>query len=116
MAGQQFSEWKFAYATSTGVAHLDRGEPCQDYALCSGIGSGVLVAVIADGAGTAKYGGNGARLVCESFLNAIARCLESGQLKELSRSWMINWINNYHTELSEIADGNNSSLRDYAST
>ena len=54
----------------TGSLHEAKQKPCQDFYsyACSG---NKLVAVVSDGAGSAKYGKLGARIVCETLVNAL---------------------------------------------
>lgn len=51
--------WRFAVGLTTGVSHLKRGDPCQDRAMAMLSGDTLIVAV-ADGAGSAEFGGEGA--------------------------------------------------------
>lgn len=54
----------------TGGLHLAKKKPCQDFYqyACSG---NKLVAVVSDGAGSAKYGKIGAKVVCETLVNVL---------------------------------------------
>ena len=55
---------------NTGGLHLAKKKPCQDFYqyACSG---NKLVAVVSDGAGSAKYGKIGAKVVCETLVNVL---------------------------------------------
>lgn len=58
-------------ATSVrGVWHENQNLPCQDY-FCHQIRGQKLVAVVADGAGSAKYGKIGAKIVCETLCDVL---------------------------------------------
>ena len=54
----------------TGGLHSAKKTPCQDFYhyACSG---NKLVAVVSDGAGSAKYGKIGAKIVCETLVNVL---------------------------------------------
>lgn len=54
----------------TGSLHEAKKKPCQDFYhyACSG---NKLVAVVSDGAGSAKYGKIGAKIVCETLVNTL---------------------------------------------
>ena len=54
----------------TGSLHTAKNTPCQDFYhyACSG---NKLVAVVSDGAGSAKYGKIGAKMICETLVNVL---------------------------------------------
>lgn len=53
-----------------GALHRAKDLPCQDYA-CSKIYKNKLVALVSDGAGSAKYGKIGARIVCDTLCDLL---------------------------------------------
>jgi hypothetical protein len=59
--------WRFAVGLTTGVSHLKRGEPCQDRAIAASVQQTLIVAV-ADGAGSAPCGGEGAEAAVSAAL------------------------------------------------
>ena len=69
--------WRFAAARSEGTSHQKVGLPCQDWFECRALPNGILVAVVADGAGSASFGGLGARIAAETVLWHISSTLNS---------------------------------------
>lgn len=66
-------------ATSVrGIWHENQNLPCQDY-FCHQSRGQKLVAVVADGAGSAKYGKIGAKIVCETLCDV----LMNGSMKKI---------------------------------
>ena len=71
-------------ATSVrGVWHENQNLPCQDY-FCHQARGQKLVAVVADGAGSAKYGKIGAKIVCETLCDVLI----SGSMKQIKKQIM----------------------------
>ena len=57
---------KVLSASVKGLLHTQKNEPCQDYSLYTLDGRN-FVAIVSDGAGSAKYGRIGARVLCETL-------------------------------------------------
>ncbi len=64
---------KVAAATIQGPMHLNKNLPCQDYCRYSNRGRN-FVAVVSDGAGSAKYGKIGAKIVCDTLIDLLKNC------------------------------------------
>jgi len=64
------TEWRFASAVTVGLSHKRTETPCQDRVLCE-YADGVLVAVAADGAGSAKHSDDGADVVVRSVTESL---------------------------------------------
>jgi len=86
--------WTWAGARAIGTAHLQAGLPCQDAFAChvsrSSSDSEVLIAALADGAGTAERAEAGAKLATSIFVDVVRERLEeksasASQANELVR-------------------------------
>jgi hypothetical protein len=63
----------------TGTSHLKAGLPCQDRLACTLLSDGTLVAVMADGAGSASAGELGAEIAVDTVVTQIHRFFDEGR-------------------------------------
>jgi hypothetical protein len=106
------SGWIGAAATRRGTAHARRGEPRQD-ALSLAFPGDALVAVVADGAGSAPRGGAGAALTCRHLTRAATQGLAAGLADEADLALMLEGA---HTRLVDAALRAHIAPRDLATT
>lgn len=113
--------WKYVFASVIGTSHERSGIPCQDMSECKVFtcsdGSPVLVAVVADGAGSAQRAEIGASLACSLFLdemNALFEC--DGTVHNITRQFVENWIIRFQNEVSLRAETDGLESRDFACT
>src|SRR5258708_36290408 len=63
--------WRYAAASVIGTSHTKQGTNCQDANDCQiyqlPTSETVLVGVVSDGAGSARFGGGGAALCCSTL-------------------------------------------------
>lgn len=119
MAGRLLTEmrtWKWAAASSRGTSHRQAGDRCQDAQLCRAFGDGsVFAAIVADGAGSASHGGEGASLVCRFMMRSVEA--HFGSVAELPSDDTIGaWIEDLRNILSAVAENRALTVRDFAST
>ncbi len=68
--------WRAVAVSEIGAAHVQSGIPCQDASLCYASGD-LLVACVADGAGSARYSDEGSRAAVDEFVAVARDLLES---------------------------------------
>lgn len=95
--------------------------PCQDASACQIVtdndANDVLVAIVSDGAGSAKRPEVGARLACSSFTTAITACLnDPGTVRDLSREWVEDWLAQFQRDVALCAESQGLTSRDLACT
>ena len=114
--------WRIAHASAIGLAHLNQNTECQDRLACREIESAtegaVLIAVVADGAGSTTDGQIGAEVACEVFAEEVADFLsmKDARVKSLNEDFGRRWISYFQQKIAERAQANKKELRDYAST
>lgn len=59
--------WRLLAGRAQGTSHLLDNTPCEDY-FCTEVDDGALSVFVADGAGSAQCGGEGAKIACETAL------------------------------------------------
>jgi hypothetical protein len=113
------NDWKYTYASVLGSSHKKKHSPCQDSSKCQVIqdsyGEEILIAVVSDGAGSAKFSDFGSSLACSLFVKEVSNYFaEENHLKDLERSFFENWIDQYQDAISSHA--RDSSIREFACT
>jgi hypothetical protein len=78
--------WKFVLANSQGTSHVRGGQPCQDFADAVPLtvdGAEYLIAVCADGAGSASFAEIGSRLACVAAMERARQLVSQTPFEEL---------------------------------
>jgi hypothetical protein len=100
--------WKLLCQSVLGTSHERSGQPCQDYCSAAGIplpGAPAMILVCADGAGSAEHSDLGARLACETLVNAISQWLHAnGALSLVLETQAAQWVQPVHDRLVAEAD------------
>lgn len=98
------STWRYLASSVIGVSHEKEGSYCQDANQCllipSREGEILFVSVVADGAGSAKYGKEGATYICNHFRDRIDEFLVAHPFSELDRCHIVKWLEQYQYEVS----------------
>jgi hypothetical protein len=113
--------WRYVAASVIGTSHEKAGGTCQDandcriYALPSG--EPVFAAAVADGAGSADCGGEGAARTCRALLSLMDEHLGSGRtIEEVTTDTVRSWITTIQNLLEEDAKAVARERRDFACT
>ena len=80
-------------------------------------GESVLVAVVADGAGSASMGLTGATVMCQQVISGVEALLEAGLcVEDLRRSHVVTILDAFHKEIAALAAEQRMRPRDFACT
>lgn len=114
------SRWRLVYACAKGTSHEAAGLPCQDSAFGEVVeveGGPALLVSIADGAGSAAQGGEGAEAACLALQDAASGWIEQAGLSNPpNQSILIGWVQAVHLALNEKAADAGGAIRDFACT
>lgn len=116
--------WKSIARSSIGTTHKQQQMPCQDYGYCT-ICHNVILGAVADGAGSAKFSGVGAKLAVETALNELLQlgeytlylhCPSKPLPDEQARTIFANTLREVVGALEKEAANSRYSLNDLACT
>lgn len=116
------TQWRIAHASAIGLAHINQKTICQDRFACETVKTiadgEVLIAVVADGAGSTTHGQIGAEIACEIFIKEVTDFLnvKDASVKSLNADFGKLWISYFHQKITEISQKDKKELRDFAST
>jgi Protein phosphatase 2C len=113
--------WRYVAASVIGTSHEKAGGTCQDANDCQihalPGGEKILTAAVADGAGSAICGGEGAARTCGALLGLMAEHLDSGgTVEQVTRDAVSSWIAAIQSLLHEEAVAVSRERRDFACT
>ncbi|WP_066067013.1 PP2C family serine/threonine-protein phosphatase [Neobacillus soli] len=117
----QIGDWKYTYASVMGTSHQKVNTPCQDSSKSQVIedskGEKVLVAVVSDGAGSAKFSDQGSSLACSLFLKEVTKYLSIDKvIKDLGKVFIENWLDTFQAEILSLANDLEVPIREFACT
>lgn len=107
--------WRWASASVIGTSHIHNGDRLQDAYAVAELGGGGILAVVSDGAGSAKYGAYGSWLTCR-FLSVRFREWVRVNPELPCDEELIDWIDELRDRISAIASRRKSTPRQFAAT
>ena len=112
--------WRSIAQSLPGPSHVARSSPCQDSHFLNLRGSEpdqTLIACVADGAGSSKYGGVGSEVTCQSIAESVDSFLTAGgRLSDLTRDDALRWCAAARARIDEEATARGCRARDLATT
>lgn len=111
--------WRHIAQSLQGPSHRTDGTPCQDShaVILHGEGSNrVLIACVADGAGSAKHSDVGSSIACEAVLEHAGRYLESNSLDALQHDDVLLWCDDIRDRIKLKANEYLCGVREFATT
>jgi hypothetical protein len=114
-------QWRYVCASVAGTSHQHLQLPCQDASICRVLqtqeGEPVLVAVAADGAGSAQRAEVGAQVACSLLIQEMEDMFAcGGVIESITRDFCGDWITHFQSEIRERAHTEDLKPRDYACT
>jgi serine/threonine protein phosphatase PrpC len=83
------ARWRTIAASARGTSHEKTAQPCQDAFYWSTLPEGILVAAVADGAGSAAYGDIGAMLATHTAVAMVRRHLYDAPRPATDAAWRV---------------------------
>lgn len=112
--------WAWVGACSTGTSHIRAGTECQDYAVCLQFKSpreSTLIAVVSDGAGSAKYAASGSHFAVRYFASRARAYLQTGgTVQEITEEHIRDWLDDIRDRIRQVAKMKDSEPRHFAAT
>lgn len=114
-------KWRYAHASVIGAAHVGQNTICQDRFLCRAIETDdgeILIAAVADGAGSTTSGQIGAEIACIFFGEQATEFLKSANasVKSLTPEFGKRWIEYLQKKIAVVALEAEKPVREFAST
>ena len=112
------AEWQVIAAAVQGLSHLKQGLPCQDALEYRCLPGGILLVVLADGAGSALHAELGAQAAVQASIDWLLTSLESNQPIECCEWEELIWrtFQIARIALEQLAEEHDEPLRSFATT
>lgn len=113
--------WLVGHAVDVGTSHIARNQRCQDACFAQEVqrpdGSSVLIAIVADGAGSALYGEEAAEHAVEAFRASLSEAVVQEDGSDwLDSGWFEEQRDRLIAKLGALADERNARFSEFLST
>ncbi len=109
--------WKIASASVSGTRHEKMGQPCQDSHAWEVINERILIAAVADGAGSALFGEIGSALAVQSAIKTLQKSIAKSEITpDSSCQLLADAVESAKTTIENKAQSENMTSRDFAAT
>lgn len=108
-------KWRWAAASKIGTSHLVSGTRLQDAYTVSKLTTGELLTIVCDGAGSSKFGAEGAWLTCRHLKTNFREWFAIHQTIP-SEDVVLDWIDVLRDKISLAANNRRSKPREFAAT
>lgn len=112
--------WRFVSACRAGTSHIQARTPCQDncfiQVIANGTGEEVLIAIAADGAGSAARSQEGSELACEAAGTFFVDRFSDHPGRQVLVEDAVACLEEIRATLHRVSLGANASMREYACT
>jgi hypothetical protein len=106
--------WTWAAATCRGTSHIRDGSKCQDASRCISVGE-VIIAVVCDGAGSTRFGGDGANITSRTISESAKKHFMSrDDLPSDEEIW--SWIDEARERINGAAQSRSLERREFSTT
>lgn len=115
------AKWRYAHASVIGSAHVVQNTVCQDRFSCrviETVSGEVLIAAVADGAGSTSSGQTGAEIACDFFAEQAMEFLKAANasVESLTEEFGKRWISYLQAKIAAVALEEEKPVREFAST
>lgn len=112
--------WSWIGACSVGSSHLRAGTGCEDAGAClelKNAQSSALLVIVSDGAGSARYGSIGSKLVVRSFAESFHEYFDrGGSVSAIEEALVSEWLDEIRDRVGAVAGACSAVPRDFAAT
>jgi len=112
---QGLAPWRVVGASITGTSHQKLGQPCQDAAGWALGPDRSLIVAVADGAGSAPLGREGAQLAVSTVVEFLSSRRPLGS-REASKDQLVSALERAQSALQHDAENRGAEIRDLATT